>query len=58
MTWIIEKTQSNKNSNNWPNIIMLWEWRKNQILANIFSTNRVGVQKCQIISLPPYATMS
>ena len=29
------------------------EWRENHILAKIFSKNRVGVQKCQILSAPP-----
>ena len=53
MTWSIEKTKSNNSSYKWPNSIIEWEWPENHILANIFSKNRVGVQKCQIISPPP-----
>ena len=26
-----------------------WEWRETHILANIFSKNRVDIQKCQIL---------
>ena len=52
MTWLIEKTKSNNISFKWPDIIIEWEWRENHILGNIFSKNRVGVQKCQIHSPP------
>ena len=45
MTWSIEKTKSNNISFKLPNIIIEWEWRENDILANSFSKNRVGVQK-------------
>ena len=58
MTWSIEKTKSNNILYKWPNIIIEWEWRENHILANIFSKNRVGVQKCQILSLPPFLALS
>ena len=40
-----KKTKFKNISFKWLNIIIEWEWRKNHILANIFSTNRVGVQK-------------
>ena len=58
MTWSIEKNKSKNISFIWPNIIIDWEWRENNILAKIFSKNRVGVQKCQILSLPPFPAMS
>ena len=58
MTWSIEKTKSNNISFEWPNIIVDWEWRENHILANIFSKDRVGVEKCQILSRPPFPSMS
>ena len=58
MTWSIEKTKSNNISFKWPNIIIEWEWRENHILANIFSKNRVDVQKFQILSPPPFPAMS
>ena len=52
MTWSIEKTKSNNFSFNWPNVVIEREWPENNILANIFSKNRVGVHKCQILSPP------
>ena len=58
MTWSIEKTKSNNISFKWPNFMIEWEWRENQISGNIFSKNRVGVQKCQILSSPPFSAMS
>ena len=53
MTWWMEKNKYNNIWFSWPNIVIEWEWRGNHILANIFSKNRVGVQKCQILSPTP-----
>ena len=53
----MEKTEYNNIWFNWPNIVIEWEWHENHILANIFSKNRVGVQKCQILSPPPFPAM-
>ena len=58
MTWSMEKNEYKNISVKWPNIIIEWEWRENNILANIFSKNRVGVQKCQILSPLSFLAMS
>ena len=58
MTGSIEKNKSHNILFKWSNIIIEWEWSENHILANIFSKNRVGVQKCQILSPPPFPAIS